>query len=261
MSKKPCAWYMCPLVGNDDDDRSREADILLVTEMGCDGYTVPFRKDMIVKKKGKEKLDPALALQAKWQLCALSKEPLAEPIVCDRLGTLFNKDAVLQAMVGKTLPEEFAHIKSLRDLQACKLTANPEAGGEDEDAAAARAAYLCPVTRVEMTGKQRFCLVRGCGCVVSERALRELRVGAAASADKAVCPACSAALPTGGVYVQPFIVLNGSAEDVSAAREAMDAETAAFKQQRKDRKGRKKQDKRPRDGDDARAGGKRARDE
>lgn len=63
--------------------------------------------------------------------------------------------------------------------QELNLTPNPgykdngaQKGDAYTDHQAAR--YICPVTSLEMNGKYRFAFVWTCGCVVSERALKEV---------------------------------------------------------------------------------------
>jgi hypothetical protein len=46
----------------------------------------------------------------------LTSEALANPIVCDDLGFLFNKEALIQKLLERTLQQipTFAHIRSLK---------------------------------------------------------------------------------------------------------------------------------------------------
>lgn len=37
------------------------------------------------------------------------------------------------------------------------------------------APYICPISGLEMTGKFRFVFLWGCGCVLAERALKEVK--------------------------------------------------------------------------------------
>ena len=53
---------------------------------------------------------------AKWTRCNLSGELLQPPCVADELGNLYNKDAVVQALVSKSLPHSLAYISSLKHL-------------------------------------------------------------------------------------------------------------------------------------------------
>lgn len=130
----------------------------------------------------------------------MSQEPLRKPIVACALGRLYNKDTVIEKLLDKTTkPETISHIKRLKvsfirmktfhsltlynsilhlqDIKDLKLTENPSYKREDEkgdnhvDHQAAP--YICPISGLEMSGKFKFCLIWTCGCVLSERALKQ----------------------------------------------------------------------------------------
>lgn len=50
-------------------------------------------------------VDPREEALARWTRCRLSNETLAEPCVCDELGSLYNKEAVLNALLTKSMPK------------------------------------------------------------------------------------------------------------------------------------------------------------
>ena len=45
---------------------------------------------------GRRRVDPAERRRARWSHCALSGEPLREPIVCCGLGRLYNREALIE---------------------------------------------------------------------------------------------------------------------------------------------------------------------
>ena len=61
-------------------------------------------------------VNPVEAKLAKWTRCNLSGELLQPPCVADELGNLYNKDAVVQALVSKSLPPSLSYISSLKHL-------------------------------------------------------------------------------------------------------------------------------------------------
>jgi hypothetical protein len=67
----------------------------------------------------------------------------------------------------------------LQDIKDLQLTPNPtfKPSAEKGDAYIDRqsAPYICPVIGLEMNGKFRFVFLWGCGCVRSERALKEVK--------------------------------------------------------------------------------------
>ena len=122
--------------------------------------------------KKHDAVNPEEERLARWTACHLSGMPLEPPCVCDELGNLYNKDAVVSALVAKTVPKSLPHISGLKHLIDIKL--DRAKGG----AAHAAVQFACPVTGAAMSGKARFVVVRpgqaGPGWVVSDRALKEL---------------------------------------------------------------------------------------
>lgn len=155
-------------------------------------------------------LDRADAQRTQWSTCALSAAPLAaEPglVVCDRLGNLLNREAVLDFLLARrgvaadegsvhrfanllrTAGARFEHLASTKDVFAVRLredAAGPSMGagargasagasssGGGDDAGAA-APYRCPVTGLA-AGRHTMVALAPCGHVVSQRALE--RVG------------------------------------------------------------------------------------
>jgi hypothetical protein len=141
----------------------------LVIKMGCDGGSIPRRAEM-VKTKGKtEQFDDTEVTKQLWTCCFISKENLKRPVVACRLGRLYNKESVLMFLLNKTeadpaLLAELSHVKSLKSVFTCNLT-----DSKDPESPY----FVCPLTGRDMNGKSRFYAVLGCGCVLSEQAIRE----------------------------------------------------------------------------------------
>lgn len=96
------------------------------------------------------------------------------------MGHLYSKEAVLEGLLDRSaLPETAAHIKNLKDVKNLNFTPNPAYKGEEAKNGGyiddGKSAYICPVIGLEMTGKYKFCFLWGCGCVMSERALKEIK--------------------------------------------------------------------------------------
>ena len=144
--------------------------------------------------------------------CALSGKELLAPLVADFLGNLYNKEALLAAVLDKSLARLQPHIRS-RKLDTFDVTATPSAdgrgGGGAASAAAAAAAvsapgsasgpapFICPVSGLEANGRYAFVAIRGCGCIVAERAVRALKDSSSSNS----CPACGAVF--GGAAAEP----------------------------------------------------------
>ncbi|XP_026101607.1 protein RTF2 homolog [Carassius auratus] len=153
--------------------------------MGCDGGTIPKRHELVKGPKKVEKVDKNAELAAKWRYCALSQEKLKRPIVACELGRLYNKDAIIEYLLDKSAErpntEVVAHIRSLKDVKELNLTDNPAWEGERHNIKGDRyedmhcAMFICPVVGLEMNGKHKFLYLQTCGCVFSERALKEVK--------------------------------------------------------------------------------------
>ena len=101
--------------------------------MGCDGGSIPKRKEIVKNKRKDESVDKQVYLTAKWHFCALSGLPLHKPIVSCQLGRLYNKDAILQYLIDRKVSNNqpgpsdrksesiSSHIKSLKDVTELEL--------------------------------------------------------------------------------------------------------------------------------------------
>lgn len=106
---------------------------------------------------------------------------LQPPCVVDELGTLFNKDAVVRALLNKAIPESLAYITGLKSVVELKLEPNPSKKKEAPQVAAKGinqpgndSDFCCPITGLELNGRFKFCAHRGTGLVVSEKAIKEV---------------------------------------------------------------------------------------
>ncbi|TPX37703.1 hypothetical protein SmJEL517_g00538 [Synchytrium microbalum] len=192
--------------------------------MGCDGGSIPTRREL-VKEKPKTIIPDAVIQQIQqWLHCALSKQPLAAPIVSCGLGKLYNKEAILSYLVNKA---EFGdgdticrHITSLKDVTTLNLQPNPVYSKSHEDSNAVTnnntartivSPFVCPITLKEMNGKHRFSYISTCGCVFSEAGLKQV--------PDPGCPNC------GKLYTaQDVIPINSLLEDeIARLHTRMDA--------------------------------------
>ncbi|RWS15819.1 hypothetical protein B4U79_01836 [Dinothrombium tinctorium] len=195
--------------------------------MGCDGGTIPKRDELVKTRKKAEEKDKSADTIAKWKYCALSSTPLREPIVACELGLLYNKEAVIQYLLDKDSYSNkvCAHIRGLRDVITLNLTKkanykekSAEKGGEYVDVQDSE--YICPVVGLEMNGKYKFYFFRKCGCVISERALKEVKSD--------VCHKCGVE-----VDMEDVIVINGGEEEVNSLRMKMEERRAKEKMEKK----------------------------
>ncbi|EDO43076.1 predicted protein [Nematostella vectensis] len=198
--------------------------------MGCDGGTIPTRDELVRMKKAPEKVEKNYELNAKWFHCAISQEQLHSPIVSCELGNLYNKEKLLEFLLDRSsaTSDVANHIRNLKDTKQLNLTVNPafeqktkeQAGGYLDFQASQ---YICPVVGIEMNGRYKFCFLWKCGCVFSERALKEVK--------SVVCHKC------GKTFSQEdVVVINGSEDEVEIMKEKMNARRLKAKQEKKAKK-------------------------
>jgi hypothetical protein len=143
---------------------------------GNDGGVINTKRADLIKVKAPEhKSSSAREDEAGLRLttCALSGAPLAEPLMADELGNLFNKEALLTAVLKGALPAAFSHIRKLKKdafdvrpsfLQAAGGSGSRAAGagaGAGSGAAALHSAvesgvhalFSCSITGLEASGK------------------------------------------------------------------------------------------------------------
>lgn len=169
--------------------------------------------NMYAEKKP-DKVDPNEQRLSKWQNCALSSEPLKEPCVVDWLGNVFNKQSLVEALLGKKMPKEFGHIKGLKDMFNIQLSLIP--GIENDGVFSAGSRFQCPITGLEFNGKYKFYALKTCGHVLSAKALKEVKSSG--------CLVCHKEFTE-----TDKIVINGSDEEVAILRERMEAEKAKLR--------------------------------
>ncbi|CAL8114274.1 unnamed protein product [Orchesella dallaii] len=153
--------------------------------MGCDGGTIPKRDELVKTKKKPEQKDKNAERAFRWKHCAITQQRLQPPVVSCELGRLYNKESVLETLLNKKepTPDVAAHIRTLRDVKELQLTANPTSTDASSTSAEVGDAYIdvqkskwiCPISGQEMNGTFKFSFIWSCGCVLSDKALKEMR--------------------------------------------------------------------------------------
>ena len=91
--------------------------------------------------------------------------------MCCELGHLYNKEAILSALIDKSLPEHLVHIRGLKDVKTLRFTLNPAGEGRGSEDAAL---FICPLTKQEFGGLHPFLAIWSTGYVLSEKAVKEM---------------------------------------------------------------------------------------
>ncbi|KAK4415057.1 Replication termination factor 2 [Sesamum alatum] len=160
--------------------------------------------------KKPDKVDPNEMRLSKWLNCSLSNEPLRHPVVLDKLGNLFNKEALVEALLKKNLPREFWYIKGLKDMISVELAEIP---GARESGAVK---FQCPITGLEFNGKYKFYAIKSCGHVLSAKGFKEVKSSA--------CLICHKEF-----VESDKIVINGTEEEVKELWEKVKEEKVKVK--------------------------------
>ena len=227
-----------PLVGGDGGTKATGRKYLRGAKAAATG-------DAEKSAKTEAKKEQAVALLSK---SALSGSRLEAPVVADATGRLFNKDEVVMGILDKSLKKnaEFSHIRSLKDVVECVLTANPaykqrgKAKALDgESAVRGPAKWMCPLTQAAMDGGQAFCVVRETGAVISQRALRSIPRAAlreALGVSDSFSTSLDVAAAGSDADVMDLIVLGMGAEARAVVRAAAVARRKAKKALKKGKK-------------------------
>jgi len=149
---------------------------------------------------------------------------------------LYNKDGLItNHLLSPHKLNQFKHIRSLKDIIPCSVSFPTPVGSAKElfdapdSSSSEHKNFVCPITGVPGNGKYRFLLMRSCGCVVSERAVKEV--------PSSSCLACHKPFVEDDLkHDEQFIVIYpASHEESEKQREKMEARRARLK----DSKGKK----------------------
>eukprot|EP01051_Picozoa_sp_SAG22_P014382 SAG22_NODE_1737_length_3688_cov_3.769852_3_plen_319_part_01 len=115
----------------------------------------------------------------KASTCCISSMELEAPVMCCELGYLYNREPLVKAMLGKTMPEKFGHVKSMSDVLEVKFTTRDGAGERqqadgDGKIGHTNAKYICPVTMKDMNGFNKFVVIRTSRVGLSMEAIRNV---------------------------------------------------------------------------------------
>ncbi|ELP92241.1 hypothetical protein EIN_118150 [Entamoeba invadens IP1] len=152
--------------------------------MGCDGGTVARRDDHVKKVKEPKQIEDTQSSD-RYTHCSLSQQPFKKKIVCDKVGRMYNKDAILKALIQKSIPKEMRYIAARKDVI-------------DLNVSWSKNHIICPLKKIEFTPGHQF-VALSCGCVISQSAYLELL---AVKGTK--CPICEDVLSEAIPLNRPF---------------------------------------------------------
>jgi hypothetical protein len=141
------------------------------SSQGGMGYRPNF-----VGRMDEETLDPKIRRRLLMSTCSLTQRDFTPStrIVCDRIGWLYDKEALIKALLDKTLPVDFDHLTTLKDVVDVKFDWNGES-------------MLCRLSKRELNdGVTKSSVMWPCGCLLSNRFIEEIQ-----AIDSSECPNCS----------------------------------------------------------------------
>ncbi|CAD6567590.1 MAG: hypothetical protein ASARMPREDX12_000544 [Alectoria sarmentosa] len=152
--------------------------------MGNDGGSIPTRRELVKSSAAALSTTQVKEIQTEqqehyWSTCALSHQELSHPIVSDALGTLYNKDAVLDYLldVGKEggemekgelekRGEAFKdRLRGLRDVVEVRFQTEGPGGNQR---------WVCPVTGKVLGPGTRAAYLVPCGHAFAESVFKEM---------------------------------------------------------------------------------------
>ncbi|KAL3427762.1 Replication termination factor 2 [Phlyctema vagabunda] len=146
--------------------------------MGNDGGSIPTRRELVKNAARNPNTSEVKASQLEaqthhWTFCPLSNRPLAEPIVSDSSGSLYNKDAIIEFLIpNDEAPQKDkeevlqGRVKGLRDVVEVKFKVEKE-GREEKK--------VCPITSKELGPTTKAVYLVPCGHAFSDVAIREVQ--------------------------------------------------------------------------------------
>ncbi|KAI9673499.1 MAG: hypothetical protein M1817_002963 [Caeruleum heppii] len=156
--------------------------------MGNDGGSIPTRRELVkeaARNPNTTELKETRQEQQEWNWrnCPLSHRPLVRPIVSDCAGRLFNKDAILEALlstddVAKAADAEAvlgARVKSLKDVVEIRFTVEEDSSLTIAGETAKREEkWVCPITSKQLGPNVKSVYIVPCGHAFAEGAVREV---------------------------------------------------------------------------------------
>jgi hypothetical protein len=160
--------------------------------MGCDGGTIPKRNEIVKNKerRPRQERDRSAVDAEKWKNCAICDWILTKPIVAGQWGHIFSKECVLKHLIELKQRESLLaydlvaektpildSLHSMKDVKELKLKENTDSDcsqASNIDDIMTKPDFVCPITGLTTNGKYKFVFSWNCGCVVSERAVKEV---------------------------------------------------------------------------------------
>lgn len=150
--------------------------------MGNDGGSIPTRRELVkeaARNPSAAELKESRQEQQEyhWTTDPISQKPLAQPVVSDSNGKLYNKETILEYLVEGARKEDAkavtaGAITGLKDIVEIKFEVEPEASGKANEGG--REVWKCPVTGDRLGPGSKAVYLVPCGHVFSGAAIKEV---------------------------------------------------------------------------------------
>mmetsp|Transcript_12654 Transcript_12654/g.30085 ORF Transcript_12654/g.30085 Transcript_12654/m.30085 type:complete len:277 (+) Transcript_12654:60-890(+) len=109
--------------------------------------------------------------RVRMSTCMISQEGLRDPVVACRMGNLYNKEAVISALLNRKMPSNLSHIRGLKDVKQCIISWKED---EKEDG---KRRMVCPMSREDLdSGCSRAVVIWPSGAVISAKSLKAMKM-------------------------------------------------------------------------------------
>lgn len=151
--------------------------------MGNDGGSIPTRRELVkeaAKTKTATEVKESQHEQQEyyWTTDPISQKPLAQPVVSDCNGKLYNKVTILEYLVEGSHKEDaeratLGAVKSLKDVVEVKFDVDAESSTTANESAA-RETWKCPITGDKLGPGAKAVYLVPCGHAFSGSAIKEV---------------------------------------------------------------------------------------
>ncbi|KAK5133421.1 hypothetical protein LTR08_007760 [Meristemomyces frigidus] len=147
--------------------------------MGNDGGSIPTRRELVKEAARNPTASEVKESQNEqqehyWTTDPISRAPLAQPVVSDSSGRLYNKDTILEYLVEGARKEDadvvtHGAVKSVKDVVEVKFEVDAEASEK-----AKREIWKCPITGDRLGPGSKAAYLVPCGHAFSGSAIKEI---------------------------------------------------------------------------------------
>ena len=151
--------------------------------MGNDGGSIPTRRELVkeaAKNKTATEVKESQHEQREycWTTDPISQKPLAQPVVSDCSGKLYNKVTILEFLVEGSRKDDaeavtFGTVKSLKDIVEVKFDASSDSLSKS-NGATSHEIWKCPITGDKLGPGSKAVYLVPCGHAFSGSAIKEV---------------------------------------------------------------------------------------